>query len=84
MEYYILFNDVDSGLKLYNLLKSAKIKVTISPTPREASKCCGISLLIKNKDDLPSIRECIENNNIEIKDIFQMESKRDPKRDKFC
>lgn len=84
MEYYILFNDVDNGLKLYNLLKSAKIKVIISPTPREASKCCGISLLVKNKDDLIPIKECIENNNIEIKDIFQMESKRNPNRDKFC
>ncbi len=84
MVYYVLFNDVDNGMKLYNLLKSAKIAVTIAPAPREASKCCGISLLFKNKKDIPSIQECIANNNIEINKIFEMESKINPKRDRFC
>lgn len=84
MVYYILFNDVESGMKLYNLLKEAKISVTIAPSPREASKCCGISLLFKNKEDIPLIQKCIESNSIEINRIFETESKINPKRDKFC
>lgn len=84
MNYYVLFNDVDNGMKLYNLLKMAKISVTIAPTPREASKCCGISLLFKNKDDIPFIKECIAENNININKFFEMESNINPRRDKFC
>lgn len=84
MEHYIIFPDVDNGLKLYKLLKDSKISVTITPTPREASKCCGISILINNESDIPAVRTCIEENNIEIISIFEMVSKKDPKRDKFC
>ncbi len=83
-EHYIIFPDVENGKKLNELLKESKISVTITPTPREVSKCCGISLLIKNKSDLSKIRECIEKNNIEIIDIFEIQVKKDPKRDKFC
>lgn len=84
IEYYIIFPDVDNGLKLNELLKAEKINVTITPTPREATKCCGISLLIKDEIDLPLIRECIAKNQIEIIDIFKMTTKRDSRRDKFC
>ena len=50
-QYYILFKNHDNGMRLYNSLKSKNIKCTIAPTPRVASKSCGISLLI-NKDDI--------------------------------
>lgn len=84
IEYYVIFPNVENGLKLNELLKSKKIPVTIAPTPREATKCCGISLLIKNKDDLSKVHECINENNIEIIDIFETVCNRDPKRDRFC
>lgn len=84
VEYYIIFPNVDNGLKLNELLKAAGIAITITPTPREATKCCGISLLVNNKNDLPAVRECIAKNQIEIINIFEMVSKKDPKRDKFC
>lgn len=84
MEYYIIFPDVENGLKLNELLKADKINVTITPTPREASKCCGISLLINSESDLPLVRDCIAKNKIEIIDVFEMTTKKDSKRDKFC
>lgn len=84
MEYYVIFPNVENGLKLNELLKAQKIPVTIAPTPREATKCCGISLLIKNKDDIPAVKECIANNNIEILSIFETVNKKDPMRNKFC
>lgn len=44
--YYILFPNHNEGLRAHKLLKAAGVKCTISPTPREASTSCGISLLI--------------------------------------
>ena len=83
-EYYILFPNVDNGLKLSEILKANKIEATIVPTPREASKCCGISILIRQKDSLTAVRECIRKSNINIIDIFELIKDRNPKRDKFC
>ncbi|WMJ76175.1 MULTISPECIES: DUF3343 domain-containing protein [unclassified Sedimentibacter] len=84
IEYYVIFPNVDNGLKLNELLKAEKISVTIAPTPREATKCCGISLLIKNKNDIPTVKKIIEDNNVEILKIFETVNRRDPMRNKFC
>ena len=51
IQHYVLFPNHDNGMRLYGILKEAGIKATIAPTPRVASKCCGISLLVR-KDDL--------------------------------
>ena len=48
-QYYVLFPNHDNGMRLYHELKSLGIKATIAPTPRSASKCCGISLLIQKQ-----------------------------------
>ena len=83
-EHYILFPNVSNGLKLSELLKTAQIDATIVPTPREASKCCGISLLVNHKKDLPAIKELIKQNDIEIIAIFELAKTRDPQRDRYC
>ncbi|WP_019229057.1 DUF3343 domain-containing protein [Sedimentibacter sp. B4] len=83
-EYYIIFPNVENGLRLNELLKAEKISVTIAPTPREATKCCGISLLIKNENDIPIIKKCIVDNKIDILNIFETVNKKDPMRNKFC
>ncbi|MEL7647345.1 MAG: DUF3343 domain-containing protein [Sedimentibacter sp.] len=83
-EYYIIFPNVENGLRLNELLKAEKISVTIAPTPREATKCCGISLLIKNVNDIPIIKKCIADNKIDIINIFETVNKKDPMRNKFC
>lgn len=46
IQHYVLFPNHDNGMRLYGILKEAGIKATIAPTPRAASKCCGISLLV--------------------------------------
>jgi putative Se/S carrier protein len=84
MEYYVIFPNVENGLRLNELLKAEKISVTIAPTPREATKCCGISLLIKNKNDISVVKKIVDDNGIEILDIFETENKRDPMRNRFC
>ncbi len=48
--YYILFNTHTDGLAMYRAVKAAGLYAQISPTPRELSVCCGISLLVHEED----------------------------------
>ncbi len=48
--YYVLFPNHQEGLRLHRKLKETGIKCTISPTPREASSFCGISLLVSEEN----------------------------------
>ena len=82
-QYYVLFENHDNGMRLYNSLKSKNIKCTIAPTPRVASKSCGISLLV-NKEDIQKIRECVTNESIDIIDIVEIEKNIRPNRDRYC
>lgn len=82
-QYYVLFENHDNGMRLYNSLKSKSIKCTIAPTPRVASKSCGISLLV-NKEDIEKIRECVQNEKIDIIDIVEIEKNVKPNRDRYC
>ncbi|WP_066507499.1 DUF3343 domain-containing protein [Abyssisolibacter fermentans] len=50
MYSYILFPNHNNGLLMEKVLKKNRIKYTISPTPRELSVCCGISIMIKKED----------------------------------
>lgn len=45
-DYYILFPNHHEGLRLHKELKAAGVKCTIAPTPREASRFCGMSILV--------------------------------------
>ena len=55
----------------------------IAPTPRSASKCCGISLMVK-EEDLKVIRQCIREHDIEILKITEVEMDLNPHRDQYC
>lgn len=63
--YYILFPNVTEGLKLEKLLKAESIRYTIVPTPRELSKCCGISIKYEYEDDC-AIKLLAEDHEIKI------------------
>ena len=75
-QHYVLFPNHDNGMRLYGILKEAGIKATIAPTPRVASKCCGISLLVREED--------LDENHIEILKIAAIERDINPRRDKYC
>lgn len=83
IQHYVLFPNHDNGMRLYKELKGLGIRATIAPTPRAASKCCGISLLVL-KEDLDAIRACIDRHGIEILDIVEIEKDINPRRDKYC
>lgn len=82
-EQYVLFPNHDNGMRLYRELKTLGVRAIIAPTPRVAGKCCGISLLVEEKD-LDVIKECIREHEIDILSIAEIERDINPKRDKYC
>jgi len=58
-------------LHLKRELDKLEIKTRISPTPREASTSCGISLIV-DEVDLPLINQVIAENNIQILKIVSL------------
>ncbi|MGN1266379.1 MAG: DUF3343 domain-containing protein, partial [Dorea sp.] len=50
IQHYVLFPNHDNGMRLYNELKKLGVRAIIAPTPRSASKCCGISLMVQEED----------------------------------
>jgi hypothetical protein len=64
----VLFPNQINGIKLDRILRRLGYNAVIVPTPRNLSKSCGISLMI-NEEDVDSVKEVINNNNIEIIDI---------------
>jgi len=62
-------------LHLKRELDKLEIKTMISPTPREASASCGISLIV-DEVDLPLINQVISENNIQILKIVSLPRKK--------
>ncbi|MDO4384033.1 MAG: DUF3343 domain-containing protein [Eubacteriales bacterium] len=61
--YYILFDTHTDGLSMYRAVKAAGMYAQISPTPRELSVCCGISLLV-HEEDVDRIKELAEDQDL--------------------
>ncbi len=83
IQHYVLFPNHDNAMRLYKELKNLGVRAVIAPTPRSASKCCGVSLMVEERD-LDEIRSCIENHEIEIWEIAAVEKDINPKRDRYC
>ena len=83
IQHYVLFPNHDNAMRLYNELKKAGVRAVIAPTPRSLSKCCGVSLMVEEKD-LDGIRTCINEHQIEIWEIAAIEKDLNPKRDRYC
>lgn len=83
IQHYVLFPNHDNAMRLYNELKKAGVRAVIAPTPRSLSKCCGVSLMVEEKD-LDTIRACIDVHQIEIWEIAAIEKDLNPKRDRYC
>ncbi len=83
IQHYVLFPNHDNAMRLYKELKNLGVRAVIAPTPRSVSKCCGVSLMVEEKD-LDAIRACIEEHQIEIWEIAAVERDVNPKRDRYC
>ena len=83
LQHYVLFPNHDNGMRLYKELKALGVRAVIYPTPRTASKCCGISLMVE-EEDLDTIQSCAKERGIEILKIAAVERDLNPKRDRYC
>lgn len=81
--YYVLFNNHEDGLKLHKILRKNGLKAQISPTPRALSHCCGISLIVDEKE-LEIVKNAIEDSGVEILALESIEKDINPNRDKYC
>ena len=74
LHYYILFQNHTDATAMYRSLKGKGMYAQISPTPRELSVCCGVSLLVHG-EDVDRIKEILTSNlskDISIKEIAEI------------
>lgn len=83
IQHYVLFPNHDNAMRLHRELKKLGVRAVIAPTPRAASKCCGVSLLIK-EEDIEAVETCVKEHKIEILRIAQIERDVNPVRDRYC
>ncbi len=83
IQHYVLFPNHDNAMRLYRELKRLGVWAVIAPTPRSASKCCGVSLMVE-KDDLEKIQETVMEKEIDILKIAEVEKGFNPHRDRYC
>lgn len=83
IQHYVLFPNHDNAMRLYRELKKLGVRAVIAPTPRSASKCCGVSLMV-DEEDLEEIRHTAEEKKIEILKIAGVEKDFNPHRDRYC
>ena len=82
-QYYVLFPNHDNGMRLHKELRNLGVRAQIAPTPRVASKCCGISLIVK-PEDIETIEACIKEHSIEILEIAKIKKDINPHRGRYC
>lgn len=83
LQHYVLFPNHDNAMRLYKELRALGVSAKIAPTPRAASVCCGVSLLVL-EEDIECIHKCVEEHDILIQGIFQVEKDVNPNRDRYC
>ena len=83
IQHYVLFPNHDNSMRLYKELKAMGVWAVIAPTPRQASVCCGVSLMVDEKD-LETIENVVKEKNIEILKIAAVERDVNPRRDRYC
>ena len=81
--FYVLFQNHTQGMELYHYLKGKGLGVRISPAPRAAKTCCGMSLLVE-PEQIEAVRKSISESGIEIERIIELEKQINPQRDKYC
>ncbi len=82
IKYYILFENHEQAMKMRRELSGAGIRTVISPTPRQASLCCGVSLMA-DEEQIEAVRSFAASNACVFKSIVGIEQDFDPRRDRY-
>ncbi|MCT4507494.1 MAG: DUF3343 domain-containing protein [Tepidibacter sp.] len=71
IKYYILFDSYNDGFCFEKVLKKDKIKYTIVPTPRIISKCCGMSIMLK-EEVLSCVHNLVNKNKLKNEGLYRI------------
>ncbi|MCH4179487.1 MAG: DUF3343 domain-containing protein [Megasphaera sp.] len=82
-DYYILFKNHTDAMALFQKVRQRHIAARISPTPRQASLCCGVSLLVLAAD-IDAVKQCIAETGTAYEKIVRLPRQINPRRDAFC
>lgn len=82
-DWYILFKSHTEAMDLYGRLKARGFMPRVSPTPRSASVCCGVSLLVQD-EEIAGVTDYINENSCVYERIVPLKKQINPQRDKFC
>lgn len=82
MNYYILFKNHTDSMAMYTTLKKEGFKVRISPTPRELSVCCGVSLLAL-ESEIDAIKAYLADNPLDHLSIEPLDNTFDNTRHRY-
>ena len=82
LHYYILFQNHTDATAMYRSLKGKGMYAQISPTPRELSVCCGVSLLVHG-EDVDRIKEIAESEKLAYLSISGLNNTFDNTRHKY-
>ncbi|MFB0920776.1 MAG: DUF3343 domain-containing protein [Oscillospiraceae bacterium] len=83
VSYYILFDSHEQAVRLHGELRSAGLQASISPTPRAASVCCGVSLMI-SENEIENIRAYLAGHSCVYKSVERIEQEFNARRDVYC
>lgn len=81
--YYMLFNNSNEAFAMHQQMKKNQLESRISPTPRQLSICCGVTLLVKY-EEIPAIKELAEKEGLTYLGFQGLNNKFDGKRHKFA
>ena len=82
LHYYVLFQNHSDATAMYRTRRKAGIYAQISPTPRELSVCCGVSLLIHG-EDVENIKGIAEEKGLNYLSISGLNNTFDNTRHKY-
>lgn len=71
MKYLMIFNSTSHAIRAESVFLIEDIEVRVKSIPNEISAGCGISVCF---DDLISVKNAIEKNNIQYSSIFIVEN----------
>ncbi|MBQ6807871.1 MAG: DUF3343 domain-containing protein [Firmicutes bacterium] len=83
IDWYILFFNHTDGMQMYRYLKDLALPVRISPAPRAATVCCGMSLLV-TEEHIAAVRQAVEDSGIAYDRIVDLPRQINPHRDVYC
>ncbi len=81
--YYILFDSHEQAVRLHGTLRQAGFSTAISPTPRQVSVCCGVSLMVP-ENEIERVRTYLADHSCVYKSVERVEQEFNARRDVYC